>query len=264
MRWPATPVLLGMPGLLVVLGLLAWPTPSRAAGWTDFSLEIAPGFTVWRANSEDVRLLGAKFGPSAEEVGPLVAYAVSPNLILLRHREKVGDLEPHFFRVRRRDGLTLGPLTEAELLARDEVKPLLPVDWTRVAHPRPWEPVLVGMLMLGLLMGSVLLVPLGWLGLLLWLWSMRTRKQPVGPDLLVALLLSSGVALLSTALGLGDAPFPLFVPGLPGSMLGLEPRTLDPLQIIGFFAVVLVAWLPLCLLAVRVRRRFFKSYRRRR
>src|SRR4051812_17549311 len=64
---------------------------SYASGWHDYSVEIAPGFSVYRMNNFEV-CLGQTGGslltcPSSYpgQVGPLVEYAVTKDFILAHH-----------------------------------------------------------------------------------------------------------------------------------------------------------------------------------
>jgi hypothetical protein len=152
--------------------------PARAAGWHDYSLEIATGFSVHRMNSFDI-CLGTPGGAllicpqdHPGRVGPLVDYAVTQDLILTRHlgvrpHEKNPSLpqgDPGaelFFIVLRGTHDVVGPLERDEFQGH----PLHPgsgLDWIPPANPSSWRPLLGDLLFLAL--GSLYL---GWPLLLL-------------------------------------------------------------------------------------------------
>lgn len=141
-----------------------------ASGWNDYSLEIAPGFTIWRMNSFDV-CLGATDGTLLDcpegwpgHVGPLVGYAVGEAYIATRHtgvkpnrrNPDLPDADPAvewFFLVQRSTNEVIGPLDKAAF-DKDTRRPSS-LDWRTPRNPNFWRP-LRGMLLF-LAMSAVIL-----------------------------------------------------------------------------------------------------------
>jgi len=130
---------------------MVFASRTSAQGWLDYELEIAPGFTVFRANSFDV-CLGTPEGaliicphdyPGL--VGPLVEYAVTSESIATRHEgvrpnernPAMSDGDPDkefFFSVRRGDQSISGPFTRSEW-EKSGLPPLSSFDWKHPQNP---------------------------------------------------------------------------------------------------------------------------------
>jgi len=169
---------------------------SLASGWNDYSLEIAPGFTVWRMNSFDVCLAGSNGTlldcPDAwpGRVGPLVEYAVGDAFIAMRHTgvrpEPRNPLLPGadptkewFFLVRRSTNEVIGPLDRPSFEAdRRHPSPLV---WRTPRNPNFWRPLLGTLLFLA--MSAVIvkwpiavLVAVPMIALFTW-WHLRRKNH---------------------------------------------------------------------------------------
>lgn len=146
--------------LAVVLAVLASSAPALGAGWNDFTLEIAPGFSVLKTSGWDVCLLGPSLSicPN-EKVGPLEEYAVTDNAVYTRHsgsrshpqqprlRSRDKTVE-YYYRVDRESGVSVGPV-RAEHLALLDFPTVSHLDWTRPANPNVLMPLVGTLLALG-------------------------------------------------------------------------------------------------------------------
>jgi hypothetical protein len=168
---------------------------ASAQGWLDYELEIAPGFTVFRANSFDV-CLGTPEGellicphdyPGL--VGPLEAYAVTNDSIVTRHlgvrpnerNPAMPDGDPgkeFFFSVRRGDRSVSGPFTRSEW-EKSGLPALSSFDWTHPRNPNFWLPLVGSLFFVGFAV-----VYFGWPLLLLlaagfgfWLYRRRSSQR---------------------------------------------------------------------------------------
>jgi hypothetical protein len=129
---------------------------AMASGWNDYRLEIAPGFTIVRANSFDVCLLGADgtviiCPDDPPTFGPLTAYSLTKNEIITRHvGAKRSKLNPtmwdsdgtreFYFRVSRADERVEGPYTRAEWKVK-ELPELTSLNWTEPQNPNVVTPL---------------------------------------------------------------------------------------------------------------------------
>lgn len=141
----------------LVLILLLPISLAFASGWNDYSLEIAPGFFVYRMNSFQI-CLGRPDGKlliCPEDypglVGPLSQYAVTENLIMTRHmgvrpnesNPTVPEGDPqkeYYFAVGRADHRVTGPLTRAEWAGR-ALPSLSSFEWVAPKNPNFWMPL---------------------------------------------------------------------------------------------------------------------------
>ena len=142
--------------LALALVLLAPAGSVRASGWHDYELKIAPQYSVFRANSFDVSLQGPELhiGPDTYAgVGPLVGYAVTPEVIFTRHlgvrphpqNPSMSDGDPDqelFFLVRRSDRHVTGPLTRSAWEERGDLPALSSLLWSEPRNPHVLLPLL--------------------------------------------------------------------------------------------------------------------------
>jgi len=120
------------------ISLVGCPSPATAAGWHDYELQIAPGYTVHRANSMDIALCdnnGYAPVPTDTTTGPLVGYVVTPNHIFTHHHgrklrnafqgdtfEEVDPTRGIYFIVDRGTNQVIGPLSLQSFRKRPAVQ----------------------------------------------------------------------------------------------------------------------------------------------
>jgi hypothetical protein len=155
---------------LVLLALVI-AGPATAAGWHDYALPIAPGFTIYRSNSFEV-CLGEADGvilicPKENGLfGPIAAYAVTDAAILTKHfgvtrnerNPSIPEGDPtkeFFFLTSRKDKQITGPLTADEWRQR-RLASLAAVTWVEPRNPDFWFPLFGDMMFLGYLVIIVL------------------------------------------------------------------------------------------------------------
>jgi len=152
---------------VLALLILAFATPASASGWHDYSLKIAPGFSVERMNPFLVCLAG---GPDdllivcplddVPTFGPLVEYAVTKDAIITKHLGAKpyqanpsmwqGDpAKEFFFLVQREDQKVIGPLSR-EAWDASGLPGLSSLHWTEPRNPNFWTPVVGDLLFMGL------------------------------------------------------------------------------------------------------------------
>ncbi|MBN1911357.1 MAG: hypothetical protein JW818_16560 [Pirellulales bacterium] len=140
---------------LLITAIAFFPRPSLATGWNDYSLTIAPGYTIHRCNTFDIGLTGPSgsiiYSPEEGGVtGPITGYIVAPDHIFLRtagqrrrnafQGDTFIDVDPsveYFFVVSRSSDMLRGPFSLAEFEKAPEVAALESLDWTAPANPHP-------------------------------------------------------------------------------------------------------------------------------
>jgi len=170
-------------------------TGAAASGWHDYELEIAPGFTVFRANAFDVCL-----GTTEKsllvcphnypgKIGPLVAYAVTEDAIITQHvgarphekNPEMLDADPEkefLFIVRRADRAVSGPFTRLEW-EQAGYPDLSSLNWAHPRNPNFWLPFLGTLFFLGvtaIIFGGPIAV-LVIAAASLWLYLRRLRQR---------------------------------------------------------------------------------------
>jgi hypothetical protein len=169
---------------------------SLAAGWHDYSLEIAPGFFVYRMNSFDI-CLGLPDGnllicpEKYPGVGPLTRYAVTDKMLFTRHfgvrpnerNPSVPEGDPnkeYYFAVVRATHHVTGPLTR-DAWERTGLPTLSSLQWAAPKNPNFWTPLIGNVSFL-----VFVLVVYGWpyiaavvvIAASIWLYRRRVRKGP--------------------------------------------------------------------------------------
>jgi phosphate/sulfate permease len=169
---------------------------SFASGWNDYSLEIAPGFWVYRMNSFEVCLgkTDGKLLICPDEypgiVGPLIEYAITNELIITRHvgvrpnesNPTMSDGDPtkeYYFATARADHRVVGPLTRAAW-EQSKLPNLTSLQWVTPENPNFWVPFIgnVTFLLFALVFwGWPVIVAAVLLAISVWLYR-RWRKGP--------------------------------------------------------------------------------------
>jgi hypothetical protein len=145
--------------------LLAHSGAGCSAAWSNYRVEVAPGFAVERRSSFLVCLAGPAgryltCPDSQPEVGPLVEYAVTGDAIVTKHlgsqavvgRPELVQIDPtqeFFFHVRRSDEAVAGPYTRADWQQEEDLPALSSLAWMRPRNPSFWVPLLGDLFMLG-------------------------------------------------------------------------------------------------------------------
>lgn len=142
--------------LAVLMAIATSPQAALATGWNDFSLVVAPGYEIVRANAFDVGLWDTTKGApiyiprDGSKKGPITGYFVSPTCIFLKttgqrprnlfrgdtYVDADSSIE-YFFIVDRSTNACRGPLTLSELEADAAVASAWPLKWMAPKHPHP-------------------------------------------------------------------------------------------------------------------------------
>jgi hypothetical protein len=80
--------------IVACLLLAVWPGRAEGQGWSDYRIQIDPGFEIVRANSLDIDLCRTGgslvyFHGDYPNVGPINGYVVTPTHIFTRHQGRV-------------------------------------------------------------------------------------------------------------------------------------------------------------------------------
>ena len=153
------------PAITLIVLLSFAPAAGSASGWNDYTLEIAPGFEIVRANTFQIGLatsdgwiLVAPELLSDDPLGPMVAYAVTPDFIFTHHHGARPDRDnpplreadpsrSFFFRVSRSDSSVTGPIPGAIWEAEhSDVESTL--EWHEPENPNFWLPLLGSLMFL--------------------------------------------------------------------------------------------------------------------
>ena len=159
---------------LVITFSLFWLTSLlQAVGWTDYTLDIGDGYTVFRANRLEVCIGKKDSGVlilvpmDYKSVGPVVGYDMRRDYLLAKNAGRVprnkfeGDRmqnpdpeQEWYFLIPKATDQPLGPYLKEEFLELLRKKNLKEPEWIRPKNPDTWLPVL------GSLLFVVMAIPL--------------------------------------------------------------------------------------------------------
>jgi hypothetical protein len=177
---------------IATLMLLLSPALAVASGWQDYTLTIAPGFTIERMNSFQVCLAGAEelllVCPKGE-VGPIEEFAVTEDSIVTKNlgakpaegepaKVQIDPAKEFFFLVRRADESITGPLTRVEW-EKANLPNLSTLHWVRPSNPSFWTPLLGNLAFVGFIVSMVAIpvVLVVVIGLVFWRRGQRHRAR---------------------------------------------------------------------------------------
>jgi hypothetical protein len=178
-RWATLVQIRALFAFVVLLG----STSAYGAGWQDYELPIAPGYSVVHLNSIQICIESSTQGlvgcadPPNSNVGPLTGYIVQESVIATRHIGLTPGSLPNparewFYLLERGSDKVVGPMDKQAYLAH----PLHPAsaNWTEPHNPNFWLP----------LVGTLLI-------LAFWAW------YSVWPVVIFAIALLTAIYLLS-------------------------------------------------------------------
>jgi hypothetical protein len=176
----------------IFVAVVGLPLAAAGTGWNDYEVDIAPGFTVVRANTFEVclgtsdgRILVCPSHPPGE-LGPLVGYVVTSDQIVTRHfgarldpeNPLLGEQDPSkelFFFVSRRTLEVVGPLSRAEF-DQSPLKPTGEPKWQAPHNPNFWRPLLGQLAFIGITL-LIFGTPVVAVGAGIWVgWRLLRRR----------------------------------------------------------------------------------------